>query len=284
MRFRGAILVASVLALGVVGPIPHAQAPNSSPAFDVAAIKPNPSERSCLLLAGSPNRLTARGCPVNRLIQIAFGLRKDQVVGMPGWDQNASFDINATFAPDAGPTREDRYRMIQALLADRFKLAMHREQRQATTYEVLLARGDGTLGKGMSPSDIDCEQWKAAKRNQADEGVASPLTPDHKRPACLFRVGDDYIVGGAQTVADLAKVLANILQRPVIDRTPLLRPFDIDVKFSRALDAVSGSAADPSDAPSIFTALQEQLGLKLQTVTAPVDVVVIDHIERPTED
>jgi uncharacterized protein (TIGR03435 family) len=255
-----------------------------SPQFDVAAVKPNPSVRSCLYLGNYPNRLTARGCPVNRLIQIAFQLRKDQIVGVPAWDQNASFDINATFAPEAGPTREARYRMLQHLLAERFMLATHREERQATTYEILLAKKDWTPGKGMQPSDIDCQQWISEKRNQGDEGVPSPLTPDHKRPACMFRVGDDYIVGGTQTVADLAKTLAMILGHPVVDRTPLLRTFDFDVKFSRIRDALpSGAAADPSDAPSIFTALEDQLGLKLQAVTSPVEVLVIDHIERPTE-
>jgi uncharacterized protein (TIGR03435 family) len=284
MRTLRAASLSSILALLALAVMSAAQ-DAKLPAFDVAAIKPNPSEWACLLRVNLPNRLTAQGCRVGRLIQVAFQLRKDQIDGLPAWDQNAWFDINATFAPEAGPTREDRSRMIQRLLVDRFELKAHFEQRLATTYELLPARKDGTLGKGIGPSDIDCEQWIAEKRNQADEGVPSPLTPDHKRPACMFRVGDDYIVGGTQTLGDLAKVLANILWRPVADRTAWLRPFDIDVKFSRAQGAsVPGVAADPSDAPSIFTALEDQLGLKLQAVTAPVDVLVIDHVERPTED
>jgi uncharacterized protein (TIGR03435 family) len=257
------------------------------PTFEVASVKPNPADRACLFDILIPDhRVRARGCPIERLIRISYTLQTAQLV-MLDRPVSGSYDLNATFADRATPTtRQDVLEMIQQLLAERFHLVAHRELRDVPIYALVLARKDGRLGKAMNRSAIDCEKWAAEGRSRTDEGVPSPLTPDHKRPACGSRPGPDYLVGGTTTITEMTTRLEVIVGRRVIDRTGLTGGFDFDLKFSRnPLAAPAADAAVPADdAPSIFTAIQEQLGLKLESTKTPLDVLVVDHVEPPTED
>src|ERR1019366_4868621 len=141
-------------------------------------------------------------------------------------------------------------------------------------YALVLARTDGKLGKSMNRSSIDCEKWIAEGRRRTDEGVPSALTLNHKRNACGIAPGPDYLVGGTATTAELASRLEVIVGRRVVERTGLTGGFDLDLKFSRlpltAAPTNDAAAAPSGDAPVIFTAIQEQLGLKLESTTAPL--------------
>jgi uncharacterized protein (TIGR03435 family) len=285
-RLLEAVGIAAVVA-GLAGAL-SAQT-TATPAFDVASVKPHDpsSEHFCLLEIRAPERRwSAKACPLVNLIRYAYGLNSSQVV-MPDPAVPGSFDILASFRDSANLTREQVLAMVQQTLVERFHLVAHHEQRPVPIYALVLARTDGRLGKGMNRSSIDCEKWIAEGRSRTDEGVPSALTANHKRNACGIAPGKDYLVGGTATTAELATRLEVIVGRRVVDRTGLTGGFDLDLQFSRspltAAPANDAAAAPSGDAPLIFTAIQEQLGLKLEATTAPLDVLVVDHVEHPTE-
>jgi len=159
--------------------------------------------------------------------------------------------------------------MLRALLADRFKFAAHYETQQRPIYTLVLARADGRLGPQLRHIDIDCATYKpdpdASARTSADA------------PPCTFRVTGaqtSKMVSGGRTMQQLADSISNEAGRPIFDKTGLTGYY----VFTLEDDGFNPNGL------SIFTALQEQLGLKLESARGPVDVLVIDHIERPTED
>src|SRR4029079_8490682 len=167
--------------------------------------------------------------------------------------------------------------MLQSLLVERFKLAVHKETRQLPVYALVLARADGKLGLQLkSSSGDDCAR------------APSPNVPASNG---LPRCGAFQFVPGAAanvrharvrviTMAELAKNLANPVDRIVVNRTGLTGSFSVDFEFTPTLQAASPDAAVNDSGTSIFTAMQEQLGLKLESTRGPVDVVVVDHAER----
>jgi uncharacterized protein (TIGR03435 family) len=287
-RVLGAVGIVALA--GCLADVLAAQSTTAKPAFDVASVKPHDpsSDRYCLFDVIPPaRRLTARACLLANLIRYAYGLDASQVV-MPERAVSGSFDILASFRDAGNPTRQDVLVMLQQLLAERFHLVAHDEQRPVPVYALVLARKDGKLGKAMNRSPIDCEKWIAEGRGRAGEGAPSLLTPNHKANACGTIPGFDFLVGRTATTAELASRLEVIVGRRVVDRTGLTGGFDFDLKFSRrplTVPTANDAAADPSDdAPLIFTAIQEQLGLKLEPRQEPIDVLVIDHVEHLTAD
>jgi uncharacterized protein (TIGR03435 family) len=164
--------------------------------------------------------------------------------------------------------------MLQALLADRFTLQAHHEMRDQPVYALVKSRGDGRLGPQIRPSAMDCEAVHRAR----DQGIPLPTNVPADRPACGYRMVAGQagltITGGGITLPALATSLA--LDRAVIDQTGLAGVFDADLHW---MEARTGGSEDGT---SVFTAVQEQLGLKLVPSHALVDVLVVDHIERPT--
>jgi uncharacterized protein (TIGR03435 family) len=211
------------------------------------------------------------------IIRTAWRLPPERVLGGPDWirSERERFDILAK-APD-GTTRSQRPLMVRALLADRFKLKTHLETRNAPIYALVVARPDGKLGPRMSPATFDCTSWLAA-RDRGERVVPPPPSNGEGLP-CGLQSSLGSIRGRSQ-IADLAFVLSflDILGRPVVDRSGLIGDYELELTWS----------PDPgltrSDLPSLFTALREQLGLKLEPTTGPVDVLVIDSAERPTQD
>ena len=172
--------------------------------------------------------------------------------------------------------------MLRALLEERFKLVTHRETREMPIYELVVARADGRLGPGLHKSDVDCEALFAARR----AGVAPPPRQPLEPPACGLMGGPARTIAGAVTMQQLATNLSTAVEGLVIDKTGLTGRFDFNLAWTpeRLPTDAPPPGIPPIDpnGPDLFTALREQLGLKLTPAKGPVDVLVIDRVERPT--
>jgi uncharacterized protein (TIGR03435 family) len=220
-------------------------------AFEAASIKPNRSGDSVQSYRHDPGgRFTATNVSVRMLIQYAYDVLRSDIAETPSWVQSDHYDIAARAGADV-PVR-DMPRLVQALLRDRFQLAAHWDSREGTRFVLVVSRP----GKLRASEPGDCGA------GQNCNGL--PNTPGHSS-------------GRKLTVADLAASLSFFIQAPVVDQTGLTGRYDVD------LDWTPGDLADPSGT-SIFTAVQEQLGLKLESTKGPVRVLVIDHVEPPAPD
>jgi bla regulator protein blaR1 len=233
------------------------------------------------------------------LISFAHQLPPFRLVGGPSWITTARYDIVAKLpvsstsgAPGAGrdPIQDVRD-ALRALLSDRFKLAAHQETRELDIYALVLARPGGRPSPSMKPSAQHCAAAAVVARNSG----ASPSPVQGEPIFCGLRQSGGRIQVGGMPLSQFASILAGQGQvgRVVVDRTGLAGTWDFELTFAPTSPAPAlglppsdATAAPPSDpdAPSIFTALQEQLGLKLESTKGPVDVVVIDHVEQPKPD
>jgi uncharacterized protein (TIGR03435 family) len=291
----GAVLVVSATALSVSRP--HAQAPaqaldpNAALTYEAASVKPNKSGVQGSSIRRFPGgRLQATNMPLRALITFAYQLQPFQLVEDPGWIRNETFDIVAKMEGDPPPVMpgsgpDPHMVAMRTLLAERFKLAVHRETRQMDIYELVLARPDGKLGPALKPTTQDCAAMMAAARGGPPPGPApGPNSP----VVCGIRGLPGRLVAGAMPMALLASNLSGQVQRIVVDRTGLSGGWDFEITFApeRPLNPPPGvefPAADPN-APSLFTAMQEQLGLKLQSTKGPVEVLVVERVEQPISD
>jgi len=248
--------------------------------FEVASVKENTSASQTSFNSGpAPGRYTAVNVPLRFIILDAFGLRTHQLSGAPEWTETARFDITATYPAGSDPGRDWRP-MLQQLLVDRFRLVTHRETREVPTYDLVVARNDGALGRGLKRSDVDCDTVQAERRAQAAAGAPSPIAAGKDVPVCTIQTSRQTLSARARPIPALLGPLQSLTGRPVVDRTSLAGNFDIDLKWTTSGDlGVTPAAADRI---SIFTALQEQLGLKLEPSRAPFEVVVIDSVDRPS--
>ena len=255
-----------------------AQPPTTGPTFEVASVKPT-RPGVPLPFVGSPGRFAMRA-PVRVLIQNAFQLLQDpQLVGGPSWLTSDTFDIDATVAGD--PPQDQIPLMLRALLADRFKLVVHTERRELPIYALVLARRDGKLGARIRPGTYGC----LALRRRAIGAPPPPLAPSGRVP-CVLRHGAGSVVGEGISLAQLADHLSPFVNRVVVDQTGLAGEFDFDLEWTPDRSKPDAPQQLPTipNGPSLFTALQEQLGLKLESTRGPVEVLVIDSVERPTPD
>jgi uncharacterized protein (TIGR03435 family) len=275
----------------LVAQMPAAQAPVS---FEAASIKQNLSGESSVSVGPQPGgRFRAINTPVALLVAMSYQLQPFQVQGLPAWTRSDRFDIVARMVgdpprPPVGSAEPDPITLaLRTLLADRFKLSSHWETQDLPVYALVLARTDGKLGPNIRPAAVDCTAAAAASAAAAKEGrTLNPNTPD--RVSCGFRNSRGRIMFGGNPMSFFANGLANEVARPVLDRTGLAGNWDFELTFTRDRDSRpdvtdTAPAADP-DGASLFTALQEQLGLKLESTKGPVRVLVIDRIERPTAD
>ncbi len=188
----------------------------------------------------------------------------------PDWLDVDRFDVAARGNPHA--TLEERRARLRNLLRDRFKLVLHSETRELPILALVLARADGRLGPHLRPSAIDCDEYMRIKKP-----LPPPQSATAARPCRMMMVAGGGLRGGAMKLPALVATLSANVGRVVVDRTGLTGSYDFELQWSR------DPAADAS-APSIFTALQDQLGLKLEPARGPVDVLVVDHVERPEAD
>jgi uncharacterized protein (TIGR03435 family) len=284
----------------------HAQATaaavDPSLAFEVASVKPNKSGDGRMMIGGPPGgRFTMTNVPLRQIILLAYQIQAFQLVGGPGWVGNDRFDVVAK-APEntppigiaGGSSPGPMQFMLRNLLADRFKLKVHNESREMPIYALVPARSDGKLGPKMQPATVDCSAMRG-RRGGGPAGGPPPVPAPGERIPCGMMMGIGNIAAGGVTMAQLASSLSARVGRVVVDRTGLTGFFEFNLDFTPdqlpqgaapppgAPTIVNGAPIDPNG-PSIYTAIQEQLGLKLDSQRGPVDVVVIDSVEQPTED
>jgi len=254
---RLAVLFSVALLVAICFHGTHAQAPQQQPlAFEVASIKESTDIRDGgggrLRPIFAMNHVSARN-----YVTLAFQLEAYQLVGAPAWMATTYYDVQARTAASA--TRDQTFEMLQTLLRERFQLRFHRESRQLDGFALVRA---GEFGPNLRRSSVDCEKVFAT-------------TPRCKEGA--FNTNGMYKAVGVPIFSLVQVVVINQVQGPVVDETRLDGPFDIELRWSPDL-------AKTDDAPSIFTAVQEQLGLKLERTRVPTEMFVIDHVEKPTPD
>jgi len=270
LRFaRMRALVVAVLVGGVL-----ATAAMTAQEFEIASVKANPNDDAREGIDFQANGVRFTAFPLRTLIIIAFrsdGLQRfDQLLGAPSWIATDRFDIVAN-APGLSRQPESLPVMLRSLLRDRFRLQSHTEKRDMPAYALIVSRLDRKLGPEVHESTIDCGANDAANANDPNRW-------------CGIRATPGVVVGHAVSTAQLAGNLSGYpaVDRHVTDRTGFGGRYDFRLEYSPDfLQRLGDAGANPG--PSIFTALTEQLGLSLQPETAQLPVLVIDHIERPTE-
>jgi len=278
-------------------PLPQAPDPKADNAtFEVASVKTNKSGDNRIGIGFAPGgRFRATNVPLRELISAAYGtpqpLAAFQITGGPKWIESDRFDIvaKAPGDPQPGPNGPPSamFVMLRNLLAERFQLTVHRETKESPIYALVLARADGKLGPQLRPAATDCAALMAAARGR---GAPPPPPAPGERMPCGMRMFPGNLSGGSSSMAQLTNVLARFVNRTVVDKTGLSGTYDLDLQWTP--DQVPQGRGDPPpglpaidpNGPSIFTAVQEQLGLKLDSTRGAVDVLVIDRAEHPTED
>lgn len=290
---RHAVLAAVLAVVVSTDGLAQAPAPSAGLAFDVVSIKRASENPSGPVTSGVSDRpdggITATRVPVTTLINRAYRL---ETAGLPAWATNERFDVIAT-ADRKGATAEERSAMLKAMLADRFKLLAHVENREYATYDLVLAREDGRLGPGLKRIEADCAavnaEREAARMVALAAGVPPPDVPrpgpTGPLPPCFLRNYFGRVEG--QVIMDSLASMLNFATRPaqVVNKTGLSGSYEIAMEFDPT-PIQSGPTVTPpaaGDKPSVFTALQEQLGLKLVPSRTARPTLIVDRIERPTE-
>jgi bla regulator protein blaR1 len=260
-------------------------------AFDVATIRPNKTGRGFEGLGFRQGRFSATGVSLRELLTSAYDLQAFEIFGEPTWATSDRFDIAATMPPpptgtDAPDAASRNRGMLRSLLAERFKLVVHEERRDMPVYALVLARPDRKLGAQLRAFQGEC--WDSSRPGPEPEAPTWPQPPSDssKGPQwCISMTGVGRISSRGTVLPDLARVLATFpaVRRRVIDRTGLTGRFDFDMEWTPLATAGPAAPGVPPDAgPTLFTALQEQLGLKLESTKATIGVLVIDSVSQPS--
>lgn len=223
-----------------------------APAFEVTSIKLSKLETTDPLIGISPGRLTLTGFNLKMLMVYAYWIHPDQVQKTSGWMDSEKFDIVAK--PERAVSQDQLRRMLQVMLTERFKLTFHHEQKELPIYTLTVAKG-GSKMKARMPGDGG--------------------------PGFRLVYQGNSLPGRNASISELIFVLqTRVLDRPVIDETSLNGRFDFDLSWSP--DRLRGDTPPTdSDNPDLFTAVQNQLGLKLDSRRGPAEVLVVDHAEEP---
>jgi len=266
-------------------PVAEGAAPVALPAWDVSTVKPSSPDARGSMIQFTSDGIKITNVSLWAIVREAFGLNDDHLFGGPGWSKTSMFDLEAKVAPDDAPKlkalKMDQMRpMVVALLEERFGLKYHHETRDLPMYELVVAKG-GVKMQASKP---------------ADPGDAPPPAPGQlPSPGrhMLMMHGRGHVESTGTDMPVLARVLSSQLSRTVIDKTGLTGEFDYKLDWTPddtaaamtkgGNPALGDNAPSPDAAgPSLFTALEEQLGLKLESTKGPVDVIVIDQLEQPT--
>jgi uncharacterized protein (TIGR03435 family) len=273
---RLAALMALVLLCVVAS---QAQQPPATdpPISYVASVKLNDAVDARSFSEYSPGgRFSATAVTVGALLRIAYRIQPYQLVGAPAWISTKRYDIAAKAENNPAPSPQD---FLRTLLRDRFKLEVHNETREVPIFALVVSRSDGRLGPQLVKSTFDCVAYFAGPHDPPQPG---------RTPNCATRVNLGALYGKAIRMTQLATSLAPFVGRFTVDKTGLTGGFDVELTWTpdQGPPNVSGTGVpDPapgSSGPSIFTALQEQLGLKLVSDKGPVAVLVVTHIEEPS--
>ena len=265
---------------------------DTSPRFEVASVKPVTTTDPRLIgISPRPGgRLHAENAPLRLLMQNAYGVQTYQISGGPGWVQSDGYDIEAK--GDANASRAQVFLMLRSLLVDRFQLKIHHETKELPVYTLTVAKNGPKLPQPKEGSCITIDT--SAPLPPPPAPGQAPTIPCGS-PMVMMRPSGLQMQGGKVPMAEFIRVLSMLMGRPILDKTGYTQAFDVGLEFTpdettAGLPRGGGPgdagnpapAADPSAPPSIFAAIQEQLGLKLESTKGPVDVLVIDRVERPT--
>jgi uncharacterized protein (TIGR03435 family) len=243
----------------------------ASPSFEVATVKPgNPADHRKMFGLMPGGRFSASNMTLKELIIFAYNLKDQQLSGGPGWTNSDVFDVVGK--PESSATPEQIRQMMQALLADRFKLSMRRESKELQVYNLVVAKN----GPKLTESKVE-------------------EAPTPGGPRRMVRMGRGELNGQLMSMGTLADVLSKMAGRTVVDKTGLTGSYDVKLEWTpdpgepqmrmpemRMPEASPPPVADASGI-SLFTAIQEQLGLKLDAQKGPVDVFTIERVEKPSE-
>lgn len=282
LQFRIAIFVVAWPTQLQSGAQPRA--PKTAPLrFEAASVRQDVSgSESSQIMDALPGRFVARNVPVRFLILYAYDLRDHQLIGAPEWTWDKPFDVAAIYPGERRPNGSEVRMMVQSLLADRFSLKLHRAQRELPAYDLVVARKDGRLGPQLQKADRNCAARMADDGEKAAAGSRNSGSPSATRPACGMVATRRFLRGGARSMKDLAVRLQSMLGRPVVDKTGLAGAYDIDLHWApTTLRANVTASTTANGAPSIFSALREQLGLKLVSHKERFEVFVVDEIRPP---
>jgi uncharacterized protein (TIGR03435 family) len=309
--FALAILLAATAA-SAQDPARPAAATSSDTSFEVAAIKPsnpdpsNPLSMIPMVRPQPGGRLTVSNLPVKMLVGFAYEMQDFRVDGGPPALMSAKFDIVAKAPGGATLTPKEMRPLVKNLLIERFKLKAHTEPREMRVYDLVIARSDGRLGPDLKPSKSDCSNADELNAKRAEALAKGDLSAVMAKPGeALSCTIAPNVAGGpanismhgdGQEIKQLIEVLTQLTGRYVRDKTGLTGRYDFDMKLDLAqllamargmgVNVPPGAEANlpQSDGSSLMTALNEQLGLKLDSVRAPVDVLVVDSVEAPATD
>jgi uncharacterized protein (TIGR03435 family) len=311
------VCLAAALSLMTIPAV--AQAPPTA-SFDVVSVKRNTSGGG-MMIRNAPGNVSMFNVPVIQLVQMAYQVQNFQIVGGPDWARADRFDLEARFdaaAPMAGfaTPAQRMFAMMKSMLRDRFGMVAHTETREMPVLALTLAREDGRLGPQLKKAAVDCA---ALGRAGSPGGLGGrpggppdgrvggpepgrglpPLPPPGapfslgERPPCGSRGGPGILMAGGMPMSQFAIQLMQLTGRVVVDRTGLQGGYDLDLKFTPTPDQIQLAPGPPPpgvelpqidpNGPSLFAALQEQLGLKLDGERGPVEVVVIDMLTPPKE-
>jgi uncharacterized protein (TIGR03435 family) len=245
-------------ALVLLAAAPLLAQPSPRPRFDVASVKPS-EEHGMMYVRVLPGGHLVANAPARLLLMNAYGVQFSQLVGVPDWLSSDIWSIDARAEGNA--TRDDLMLMLQSLLEERFHLQVRHESREMPVYALTVTAKGARL---PAPKEGGC-------------ATPVPGRPEPTAPPCgrvrISMSPEGVLMEGSAALPELARVLAIPLGRPIVDRTALTGAYDIHLQFSRD---------DSGENSGVFTAIQEQLGLKLAAAKAPVDVLVIDRIDRPS--
>jgi len=295
--------VTTVIAALLIAVAPGAHAQSSRPQFEVASIKSNKSTAPGFALDANKGRFKAANFTVKVLLRYAFDRRLPedetrrgtelysgtaglQVYGGPAWIDSDRFDVEAKPPADHPVSQTEMQSMVQSLLEDRFQLKAHYEMRELPIYNLIVAKeGRMQLSPDQSSSSADGEQ-KTIAGVSIRRGTFTLVTPGYPNASNTML----HMIANAVPMSTVATMLESFIARPVFDKTGLGGLFDIDIPFGPGVRSGPSAASndetprspDPQG-PSLFTALQEQLGLKLESAKRPVEVLVIDSVQKPSE-
>ena len=280
----GVFTVAMLLVIAAYGVFGQQAA---RPEFQVASVKPTTAtvHRGMMVLPQPGGRFTAENAPLVMIMQNAYAVQAYQIVGGPSWINAERYDIEAK--PEGEVDRKQMWLMLQTLLADRFKLALHRETKELPMYALTVTRSP----KLTPPKEAGCVAL-------SPDAPPPPPGPGQAGPCGRVLIGMSpsgiNMRGSKVPMSELVRILSIVMGRPVLDKTEYSAEFDVHLEFTPDESTMGlpggGGPHDPGgltiatdpDRPTVFAALQEQLGLKLSPAKGPVDVIVIDHVERPT--
>jgi len=280
----GRSVVGLVLGVLAMAATVSAQDPSKPLEFDVVSIKRNTS-----VGGGNGGRTLPDGTEqmtnfaIRQFILGASPVQTDEVIGLPDWATTERYDV--VLKPPPGSTSQQRRQMTQTMFADRMKLVAHVEQRERDVYIMTVARSDGRLGPELKPSPLDCSPpARGTPPPPPPAPRTAPPTEKEVLGRCGMMLAPGAIVSGGMKLGTLVFPLRGLAGGDVEDHTGLEGFYAFTLRYSPQRRAGAPlDAAGLDEAPDIFTALREQLGLKLQREKKMMPVFVVDHIERPTE-